>query len=151
MITIVEYSEAYNGAFKKLNIEWLEKYFTVEPVDDAMLSDPRGRIIDSGGQIFFAVKDGTVIGTCALLAAGDQSYELGKMAVTESVQGLGVGRALMEHCLSFAKNSGAKKIFLFSNTKLVSAIHLYRKYGFVEVPLTGSSYVRTNIKMELLL
>lgn len=148
MIIIVDYSDVHKEAFKRLNVEWLEKYFTVEPVDDAMLSDPRGRIIDSGGKIFFALLNETVVGTCALLAADEGCYELGKMAVTESVQGLGVGKALLEHCITQAKKSGATKLFLYSNTKLGSAIHLYRKYGFVEIPLTKNSYLRTNIKME---
>ena len=43
---------------------------------------------------------------------------------------------------------GATKVILYSNTKLGPAIHLYQKYGFVEVPMGTSEYKRSNIKME---
>jgi ribosomal protein S18 acetylase RimI-like enzyme len=39
---------------------------------------------------------------------------------------------------------------LYSNTRLQSALHLYRKYGFVEIPLPEDCvYDRANIRMEL--
>jgi ribosomal protein S18 acetylase RimI-like enzyme len=43
---------------------------------------------------------------------------------------------------------GALSILLYSSTKLIPAIALYRKLGFVEVPLDGP-YKRSDIKMEL--
>ena len=53
--------------------------------------------------------------------------------------------------LEKAKELGVITLFLYSNTKLVNAIHLYKKYGFNEVPLGNSAYKRSNIKMEILL
>jgi hypothetical protein len=47
-----------------------------------------------------------------------------------------------------AKALSADKIILYSNTMLETAITLYRKLGFVEVPLDGP-YKRSDIKMEL--
>ncbi len=148
MITITEYTDAKKEAFKKLNYEWLEKYFVVEPVDAALLSNPHGEIIDKGGHIFFAEYNGEIVGTVALINIGDAVFELGKMAVTEKVQGLGIGKQLMEHCLDFAKRNGAKKVLLYSNRKLGTAIHLYKKYGFIEVPVEPGHYERADIKME---
>jgi ribosomal protein S18 acetylase RimI-like enzyme len=46
--------------------------------------------------------------------------------------------------------AGGKRIILYSNTKLETAIALYRKLGFKEIPLDGP-YKRSDIKMELLL
>ena len=73
------------------------------------------------------------------------------MAVTEEAQGLGIGKVLLEHCLQIAKQNQASKLILYSNTKLENAIHLYRKYGFKEIPLEAGHYERANIKMELAL
>jgi ribosomal protein S18 acetylase RimI-like enzyme len=91
------------------------------------------------------------VGTASLIRITDERYELAKMAVTESAQGLGIGQLLMDHCMSVAEKLNLKSLVLYSNTKLGSAIHLYRKYGFVEVPLDIVHYERANIKMEKLL
>jgi very-short-patch-repair endonuclease len=58
---------------------------------------------------------------------------------------------MMEFAIDKAKEMVAKKMILYSNTMLAPAIHLYRKYGFIKVPLENSEYKRSNIKMELAL
>ena len=55
---------------------------------------------------------------------------------------------LEKQAIKKAKKLGAQKIILYSNTILAPAIELYRKLGFVEVPVDGP-YKRSNIKMEL--
>ncbi len=150
-VEIRRFSDDLADAFKTLNLEWLEKYFTVEPLDEQLLSDPRSSIIRGGGEIFFALRRNIAVGTCALIAVDEQTFELGKMAVTASEQGSGLGKQLMEHAIDFSRAAGKKRIILFSNTALTPAIRLYRRFGFVEIPIEGSHYARTNIKMEKLL
>lgn len=147
-IEIIEFSDEYAEDIKLLNYEWLNKYFKVEKGDEVSLNDPKGQIIDKGGFIFFAKLNDKIIGTASLLKKTEEVFELGKMAVTKNVQGLGVGTLLMEHCLDFARKKGIRKLILYSNTKLSSAIHLYRKYGFTEIVLEPGLYERANIKME---
>ena len=65
--------------------------------------------------------------------------------------GLGIGKLLVEHCLTIAKEKNIEKLILYSNTKLASAIHLYKKYGFTEIELEQGLYERANIKMEILI
>jgi ribosomal protein S18 acetylase RimI-like enzyme len=143
MITIVPYKEEYKEYIKTLNYEWIEKYFFIEPKEE---------ILDKGGEIFFALDDDAVIGTASLLKVNNEEYELAKMAVTEKYKGLGIGKMLMEHCIDEAKKLDAKKLTLVSNTKLDAAIHVYRKYGFVEIPLPKEiHYERGNIMMEKML
>jgi ribosomal protein S18 acetylase RimI-like enzyme len=152
MITIVPYKEDYKEHIKSLNYEWLEKYFAVEPNDVIQLSNPQAEIIDKGGFIYFALDDDKVIGTASLLKVSDEEYELAKMAVTEKYKSAGIGKMLMEHCIEEAKKLNAKKLVLVSNTKLDAAIHIYRKYGFVEIPLPKEiHYERGNIMMEKML
>ena len=56
----------------------------------------------------------------------------------------------MQHCIDFAKTQEFKGLMLYSNTKLENAIYIYRKYGFVEIPVEANSpYNRSDIKMEL--
>jgi N-acetylglutamate synthase-like GNAT family acetyltransferase len=151
MITIVPYTENYKEAIKILNYEWLEKYFEIEPNDIVQLSNPQVEILNKGGKIYFALHDDDVVGTVSLLKVSNEEFELAKMAVTEKCKSAGIGKLLMEHCIAEAKKLNAKKLTLVSNTKLEAAIHLYRKYGFVEIQLpTDMHYKRGNIMMEKL-
>jgi ribosomal protein S18 acetylase RimI-like enzyme len=147
-VAIIPYKKALADRFKDLNIAWLKKYFYVEPYDEVVLSDPDEHIINKGGQIYFAQYGDAIVGTFALLKQDDGNYELGKMAVSEQYQGMNIGNMLLQHCIKEAKRLGASKVVLFSNTILGPAIHLYKKYGFTEVPLEHSEYKRSNIKME---
>jgi ribosomal protein S18 acetylase RimI-like enzyme len=147
-IEIIPFSIELSTVVKTLNYEWLEKYFKVEKGDVVSLSNPQTEIIDKGGFIYFAKRNAKIIGTVSLLKKSDTVFELGKMAVTENAQGLGIGKLLVEHCLTVAKEKNIKRLILYSNTKLASAIHLYKKYGFTEIELEQGLYERANIKME---
>ncbi|CAM4030706.1 GNAT family N-acetyltransferase [Flavobacterium sinopsychrotolerans] len=147
-VAIIPFSPTYKEAIKTLNLEWLQKHFRVEPKDEIVLSDPQGQIIDKGGMIFYAKYKDEIVGTVSLIKIDDTTFELSKMAVTHGVQGLGIGKKLMLHCLAVAEAKGMEKLILYSNRKLLSAIHLYEKFGFVEVPLEDGVYERADIKME---
>jgi len=147
-IEIIEYRESLTSKFRELNVAWLQKYFYVEPIDEEILSRPEQFIIHKGGYIFFSTVNNEVAGTFALIRISDHVYELGKMAVDERYRGRKVGNRMVEFCLLKAKELGANKVILYSNTKLKPAIHLYKKYGFVEVPMDSTIYKRSDIKME---
>ncbi len=148
MIEIIDFSDEFKESIKTLNYEWLKKYFHVEQGDEISLSNPKEHIIDKGGYVFFAKKENEIVGTASLIKKGDTVFELGKMAVANNAQGHGIGTLLLEHCLNFLKEKQIEKVILYSNRKLKSAIHLYEKYGFVEVELEEGLYERADIKME---
>lgn len=148
---IVPFRKEYASHFYNLNIEWLETYFYVEAFDREVLSNPEKYITKPGGHIFFAIDAANVMGTVALMKHADGNFELTKMAVSPKHRGKRIGQQLMQHCIEFGKQHRFKKLLLYSNTKLENAIHIYRKYGFVEIPVEPESpYVRSNIKMELI-
>jgi DNA-binding MarR family transcriptional regulator/predicted GNAT family N-acyltransferase len=147
-IRIEDYTEADAQAFMRLNREWIEKHFELEPADLELLSDPAG-ILLAGGHIFMAREGDTAVGTCALLRMDDETFELAKMAVTKSVQGKGVGSRLGREILSKARELGARRVYLESNRKLEPAIRLYHRLGFREVRGPVSPYARCDIQMEL--
>lgn len=147
-IDIIEYSDDYKDAIKVLNYAWLEKYFKVEAGDAKSLANPKQEIIDKGGRIFYARLNGEIVGTASLLRKQNGDFELGKMAVSDAFQGFGIGKLLILHCFAVAAELGIPRLILYSNTRLESAIHLYRKFGFVEIPLESGLYDRADIKME---
>jgi len=150
-VTITNYQSSLSRHFYDLNIEWLKTYFYVEPFDEEVLSKPEKYIINKGGLIFFAFLGNDVIGTVALMPTLEpNTYELTKMAVSPNYRGYKIGQKLMQHCINFAKKNEYKTLLLYSNTKLENAIYIYKKYGFIELPLEANSpYKRSNIKMKL--
>lgn len=150
-VEIIPFSTDLKEHIKILNLEWLKKYFKVEPKDEIVLSNPQVEIIDKGGMIFYAKYNNQIIGTVSLIKIDDFTFELSKMAVTDTIQGLGIGKKIMEHCLAVAKDKGIQKLILYSNRSLLPAIHLYKKYGFVEIALEDGVYERADIKMERLI
>jgi N-acetylglutamate synthase-like GNAT family acetyltransferase len=149
-ITFRKYTSEDASLFKSLNIEWLEKYFVVEPIDELVLSNPQTEILDKGGFILMAEFNKKVIGTFAFIKKEELLYEFSKMAIQPSYRGKGYGNTMIQFAISFAEQHHWKKIILYSNTLLENSIHLYRKYGFIEVPIEEHVvYSRGNIKMEL--
>lgn len=148
---IVDYSSEHRDAFRDLNLEWIERFFAVEESDRTMLSDPENTIIDRGGFIFVALDGDIVTGVCSLLPVGGKSFQLAKMAVSPASRGKGTGRRLAEAAIARARERGANRVELFSNTVLQPAISLYRSLGFVEVPLANPEHLRSNIRMVLTL
>ncbi len=150
-IKIIPYSEDNKEFVKVLNYEWLNKYFSVEPSDVIQLSNPTVEIIDKGGYIFYALADNEIVGTVTLMKEGNTIFELGKMAVTESAQGKGIGKKLIEFSIETAESLGAEKLILYSNTRLETAVSLYKKFGFQETLMDKAHYKRANMKMERLI
>lgn len=149
MIGIIQYSDEYAAAFKALNLAWLEQYGLTESHDLQILDDPKGTIIDHGGVIYLAKHKDEIVGSGAIVPEADGVCELVKMAVAPAWQGKGISKMLIEKCIQFAKYNNSKKITLFSSSKLTTAIALYKKYGFVHVPLIDSPFETADIKMEL--
>ena len=148
-VTIVSFDEEYSSIFYELNKLWIEESWLLEESDKFDLLNPKESIIDKGGEIFFALIDGNVIGTVAMIRSADRIYELAKMTIEINYRGNGVANKLMDQCLNYAINNNAQQIYLITNDTLLIARNLYDKYGFKEVKLDSDKYLRGNVKMVL--
>jgi DNA-binding MarR family transcriptional regulator/predicted GNAT family N-acyltransferase len=148
-VQVVPFEPALSEHFRRLNQQWLERYFRVEDVDRALFADPEGMVLAQGGAIFFALYAGEVVGTCALIHEGEGVYELSKMGVDENYRGLGAGRALLDAAIADYRARGGKELFLESNSKLTKALGMYQRAGFVLQPALrpGSHYERADVYM----
>lgn len=149
-INILPYSPEYNIHFEKLNKAWLEEYFEVESIDAYVLSNPEEAILKDGGSILFASLNKKIIGTVALKFISTGIYELTKMAVDKSFQGIGAGKMLCLAAINEAKALGATELILYSQFSLKAAVGIYHKLGFTPIPL-DEKYKRADIKMQLML
>lgn len=148
-VRIVPFSPELREHFYRLNAEWLAKYFQIEEIDHAVMSEPEKHILEPGGSILFALVGDEVVGTCALMVDAPGVYELTKMAVTGGHQGLGIGRKLMEATIAEFQRLGGSELFLESQRRLQPALRLYESVGFEHQPgiKPGSHYQRADVYM----
>ena len=149
MATVETYRPEWRDDFERLNREWIETWFALEEADRETFRDPAAKIVAPGGQLFFVVENGRVLGTCAVIRHQPEIHEIAKMAVAPEARGLGYGDLLMEAAVDFSRRTGARRIVIVSNTRLAPAIRLYEKHGFVRVPLAPDErYARADIRLE---
>lgn len=147
-VIVTDFQGQYSNKFYKLNKAWIEESWVLEDSDKKDLLNP-DKIVENGGQVFFALEDKIAIGTVAMIKSSNDRFELAKMTVQEDFRGKGIANILMDECLKFAKQNNAREIFLISNDSLIIARNLYDKYGFKEVVLDSQKYERGNVKMIL--
>lgn len=153
-VEVVTYRDAFRADFERLNRAWIEKDFRIEGSDLDSFRDPHGMFVAPGGEVFFALVDGQVMGTCALRRADGDTYELCKMAVAPEARGRDLGDALMRAALAAARERGARRMYLVTNSALGPALGLYRKHGFV-ITRSGpelaeaTGYSRADVEMSV--
>lgn len=103
-----------------------------DPTTDDLFS-----LFKTPGSVYFvALKDDKVLGGCGIfptkgLPTGHA--ELVKLYLSEESRGLGLGKALMEKSLDWARNFGYTDIYLETFNELNSAVGLYYKLGFKDL------------------
>ena len=152
-LSIRHYSDALAQEFHDINDEWIKAMFAIEQADREVLEQPRARIIEPGGDILFVEADSLgIVGTCALRKTGEGEFELTKMGVLERARGRKAGEFLLRAALRRAGELGAEKLYLLTNSKCASAIHLYEKVGFAHdaeiMRDFGSRYARCDVAMR---
>ena len=149
-IAVAPMQAQHAADFRRLNLEWIERLFKVEPPDLEVLDDPVGSIIGRGGMVFVALDGDAVVGTAAMIRVTPDRYELAKMAVAKTYQRRGIGALLGVACTAYAAENGIRTVFLETNSRLDGAIRLYERLGFRHAPFPHTSdYARGDVYMEL--
>ena len=153
LLTIHDYRDDLAVHFREINAEWISAMFRLEPTDEEVLNDPRGRIIDAGGIILFVEATGLgIVGTCALQRSQGTGFELTKMGVRESARGRKAGEFLLRAALERAILLRADPLYLLTNSRCAPAIHLYEKVGFRHdagiMARYGARYERCDVAMR---
>jgi GNAT superfamily N-acetyltransferase len=148
VIEILPFEARYASDFKDLNLEWLRRYFLVEPIDEEVLGRP-DLIISGGGAIFLARAQARIVGTAALIKSGPRRYELSKMAVTPAWQGHGISRKLLMAVIGAYEALDGEELYLESSSTLTPALTLYESAGFVHAsrPAGPIHYDRSDVYM----
>lgn len=148
---IVPYSPEYKNDFIEMNRAWISGMFAMEPQDEKELANIEP-YIEKGGQIFFALDDdGKVMASCMIAPREDGDWEIMKFAARGMYTGTGAGSACLKACIDYAKSLNLPKIIIVSNRKCTHAVHLYRKFGFSEIPVDKKKFPfeRADIAFEM--
>ncbi|MBL4639122.1 MAG: bifunctional helix-turn-helix transcriptional regulator/GNAT family N-acetyltransferase [Kordiimonadaceae bacterium] len=146
---IVPFHTSYRQAYHDLNVDWMATMpWNFEEKDIKSLLNPEHRILDEGGEIFFALVDGKPVGTLTMKRVHAGTFELAKLVVSDTARGLGAGIGLCEALTDRFVARGGVKLFLETNSTLTPAIELYKRVGFKEFPVPHRSYDRTDFYME---
>lgn len=149
-IEIIDYDAMHRKVFYEIGKSWIASMFIMEDTDEQILSDPQKYVIDKGGTVILAKLGGNVVGSSALVPISEEKLELTKMGVLPIAKGKKVGLKLMISSIERARVLGARQIYLETNKKCVSAIALYKKFGFKNIALPKSSkYTRCDVAMQL--
>lgn len=147
---IIPYDPKYKADFIEMNTMWISEMFEMEEEDIRELENIEP-IIERGGNIFFALdQDDQVMACCMIGPREDGDWEIMKFAAKGMYTGSGAGNACLKACMEYAKEKGVHRIIIVSNRKCVRALHLYRKNGFVEMPVDKEKFpfARADIAFE---
>ncbi|GAB7220006.1 GNAT family N-acetyltransferase [Vibrio comitans] len=121
------------------------------PSDPEVESMSRYYTLENKSRYFVALKDGVVVGGCGVapFIEGSSICELKKLFLLEGARGLGLGKALSNHCLDFAKEQGFTQCYLDTLSNMTSAVRLYEKLGFEHLtkPLEGTLHNMCDVWM----
>ncbi|MFF7063722.1 GNAT family N-acetyltransferase [Pseudomonas sp. NPDC008258] len=113
-------------------------------------------VSSSSAQAFFASQHNEVCGLVWCKSSGIEVdvVELFQMWVAPDARGFGVGRALLEHAITWALDRGAQRVRLGVTIAESPAMHLYRASGFHAVGLPeplreGSALMSQSLELNL--
>lgn len=137
---VIPYDKKYKPDFVEMNTAWITSLFKIEPADIEEFSKI-DQAIEQGAQIFFALDDNdNALACCMIRPVGNNEWEILKFAAKGMSTGTGAGSACFKACVDYAKEKNADKIIIVSNTKLAQALHIYKKFGFIEVPVDKEKF-----------
>jgi putative acetyltransferase len=142
-----EIAELIRKVFREFKIDKPGTVYT-DPTTDDLYS-----LFKQTGSIYWiAEENGTILGGCGIFPTKglpDGCAELVKFYVSSASRGKGVGNALMQKSIVWAKESGYKQLYLESFPELNKAVNMYIRSGFTYLPhaLGNSGHFACNVWM----
>ena len=154
--TIVEVSpdNKYLSSIRKLFLEYARSLnFSLQFQNfQAELDELPGLYSPPRGGLFLALVKNEPVGCVALKPLKDQICEMKRLYVRPSFRGLGIGKGLVIHVISQARERWYDIMRLDTISSMKEAIALYRSLGFEEIqpyyinPVEGAHYMELKLR-----
>lgn len=83
---------------------------------------------------FWVVRENArVVGSVGVERLDDRTAELHRLYLDSTLRGRGIGRALVETVLDWAREQGVRRLVLWSDTRFEQSHRLYRRLGFEQL------------------
>lgn len=115
------------------------------PMTLLLLADPSQQHIEDymqRGQCFIAEKEKDIVGVYVLLPTRPGTIELVNVAVSEKLQGVGIGKQLVQHAIQTSRIAGFQTIEVGTGSTGVVQLALYQKCGFRMVGIDKDFFTR---------
>jgi DNA-binding MarR family transcriptional regulator/N-acetylglutamate synthase-like GNAT family acetyltransferase len=106
---------------------WAENF---EGVCAQIVADFAGKYDAERERCWIAEMDGQNVGSVFLVKDSDEVARLRLLLVDPVARGRGLGTRLTEQCVRFARQSGYRRITLWTHSVLTAARHVYESAGF---------------------
>jgi putative acetyltransferase len=105
-----------------------------------------------GSRYYVAKEKGEIIGGAGIFPSNglpEGVCELVKMYLKKQARGRGLGKLLIDKCLSTAKEMGYQKVYLETMPELRKAVSVYEKFGFryLEAPMGNTGHFGCDVWM----
>lgn len=131
-------------------------YLMEDDVDQNRIEWTKGQMKANGEDVLFIVAKvyGKIVGNLDLVRYGkwpktDHVRYL-DMAVLDGFRSIGIGNALMDYSIAWARSKGLEKIILEVFSTNDRAIKLYKKFGFVVEGTNRDSVNLSGVKVDII-
>lgn len=125
-----------------------QKYLAIQHYDEE-LEHLEVKYGPPGGRLYAAFYGGEPAGCIGLRKLDEQDCEMKRLYVRPAFRGKHIGGALVRRIIEDAGKLGYSHMLLDTLPFLKSAIHMYRAYGFYEIPSYNDSPMETAVYMKL--
>lgn len=101
------------------------------------------------GRLYLAYCDEKLAGCIGLKKIDNQNCEMKRLYVRPQFRGNHIGDLLIRQIIKDAKEIGYSYMLLDTLPFLQSAVHMYKKFGFYEIPCYNNSPMDSSIYMKL--
>lgn len=124
------------------------KYLALQNYDDE-IAHPEKKYSPPWGRLYLARCEGQTAGCIGLRRLDEENCEMKRLYVRPEFRGRQIGDRLVRRIIADAREIGYSHMLLDTLPFLESALRMYKRFGFYEIPCYNNSPMESSIYMKL--